>query len=124
MGSRLIGFWEAVGLKKFFTNADTEGAGSLLPQTRLNYQASYNSEAALLKNSIVGGCVNWMARTFPEADLSVRRYDETTQQTVAVPDHPLRVLLNRPNPHFSGRLLRMALCTDFTVTGNAFFFQG
>ncbi len=86
----------------------------------MNYQASYNSEAALLKNSIVGGCVNWMSRTFPEADLSVRRYDETTQQTVAVPDHPLRVLLNRPNPYFSGRLLRMALCTDFIVTGNAY----
>tara|TARA_R100000808_G_scaffold9064_3_gene25197 strand:- start:3153 stop:4568 length:1416 start_codon:yes stop_codon:yes gene_type:complete len=120
MGSSLIGFWEAVGLKKFFTNIDTEGAGTLLPQTRVNYQSSYSDESALLRNSIVGGCVNWMARTFPEADLSVRRYDETTQQVVAVPDHPLRVLLNRPNPHFSGRLLRMAICTDFIVTGNAY----
>ena len=123
MGSSLIGFWEAVGLKKFFTNIDTEGAGTLLPQTRVNYQSSYSDESALLRNSIVGGCVNWMARTFPEADLSVRRYDETTQQTVAVPDHPLRVLLNRPNPYFSGRLLRMALCTDFIVTGNAFLIK-
>jgi HK97 family phage portal protein len=123
MGSSLIGFWDRVGMKKFFTNADTEGAGTLLPQTRFNYEASYGSEAALLRNSIVGGCVNWMARTFPEADLSVRRYDEATQQTVAVPDHPMRVLLNRPNPYFSGRLLRMALCTDFIVTGNAYLIK-
>jgi HK97 family phage portal protein len=120
MGSSLIGFWEAVGLKKFFTNTDTEGAGTLLPQTRYNYQASYNSESALLRNSIVGGCVNWMAKTFPEADLSVQRYDQETQQMVATLDHPMRLLLNRPNPHFSGRLLRMAICTDFVVTGNAY----
>jgi HK97 family phage portal protein len=69
MGSSLIGFWDRVGMKKFFTNADT------------------------------------------------------TQQTVAVPDHPMRVLLNRPNPYFSGRLLRMALCTDFVVTGNAYLIK-
>jgi len=118
-----MGFWERVGLKKFFTNADQLGGGTLLPQTRFNYEASYGDSSALLRSSIVGACVNWMARTFPEADLSVRRYDAETQQVVAIPDHPLRVLLNRPNPFFSGRLLRMALCTDFIVTGNSFLIK-
>jgi|TARA_R110002020_G_scaffold273457_4_gene488626 HK97 family phage portal protein len=128
MGSDLIGFWDRVqtnvGLKKFFTPVATDDSlGHLLPQTRYNYQASYGNSGALLRSSAVGACVNWMARTFPEADLSVRRFDSQTQQYVTEADHPLRVLLNRPNPYFSGRLVRMALATDFIVNGNAFLIK-
>ena len=128
MGSGLIGFWDRVqvnvGLKKFFTPVSTDDSlGALLPQTRYNYQASYNNAGALLRSSAVGACVNWMARTFPEADLSVRRFDSTTQQYVNEADHPVRVLLNRPNPYFSGRLIRMALATDFIVNGNAYLIK-
>jgi HK97 family phage portal protein len=124
LGSCLIGFWERVGLKKFFTPVTTQdGLGSLLPQTKYNYEAAYSTTAALLQSSTVGACVNWIARTFPEADLSVRRYDSATQQYVAEADHALRVLLNRPNRYFSGRLLRMALVTDFITNGNAYLIK-
>jgi HK97 family phage portal protein len=124
LGSNLIGFWEAIGLKRFFTPATTQdGLGSLLPQTKYNYESAYSTTSALLQSSAVGACVNWLARTFPEADLSVRRYDSATQQYVAEPDHALRVLLNRPNRYFSGRLLRMALATDFITNGNAYLIK-
>ena len=119
MGSGLIGILEAIGLKKFFTPIDAGIDSTLLPQTRFNYAAGYG-ENRIYASSAVGACLNWLARTFPEAPLGVRRYDQETNQNVVIGDHPLRVLLTRPNPYFSGRLLRMALVTDFVVSGNAY----
>jgi HK97 family phage portal protein len=125
MGSRLIAslkdFWP-FGVKKYFTPITDGDGSSLLPNTRYNYASNYNGNR-VFDNSIVGACVNWMGRTFPEAGVGVRRYDAATQQNVVVGDHALRLLLQRPNPYFSGRLLRMAICTDFIVHGNAYLLK-
>lgn len=122
MGSSLIGFFERVGLKKYFTPATSDSGDALLPRTRYNYKGNYSGNR-IYDNSVVGACVNWMARTFPEAGLGVRRYDAETQQKVIVADHPFTQLMTRPNPFFSGRLLRMALATDFIVSGNAYLIK-
>jgi HK97 family phage portal protein len=94
----------------------------MLPQTNFNYGAEYDGDRVVL-NSAVGAAVNWMARTFPEASLGARRFDPGQDLMVPSFDHPVIALLNRPNPHFSGRLLRMAIATDFIVNGNAYLLK-
>lgn len=122
MGSGLIGFFERIGLKKYFTPTISDSGATLLPRTRYNYKGNYTGNR-VYDNSVVGACVNWMARTFPEAGVGVRRFDNETQQKVVIGDHPMKVLIDRPNPYFSGRLLRMALATDFIVSGNAYLLK-
>ena len=125
MGSDLIPTFRdflPYGIKKYFTPVDAGDGATLLPRTRYNYASDYSGNR-VYENSIVGACVNWMGRTFPEADIAVRAFDGETQQKTLAPNHPLTNLLNRPNPFFSGRLVRMAIATDFIVSGNAYLLK-
>lgn len=72
------------------------------------------------KSSAVIACVNWIARTFPEAPLQVERRRRDGSREVVV-NHPMVELLEVPNPFYSGTLLWMATILDFTTTGNAYW---
>jgi HK97 family phage portal protein len=71
-------------------------------------------------SSIVSACVNWIARTFPEAPPAVWRQvgDEIPQ---IVRRHALVQMLRRPNPYYSGVLLWMATLVSWTIDGNAYW---
>ncbi|KKM80758.1 hypothetical protein LCGC14_1336570, partial [marine sediment metagenome] len=75
------------------------GAGSSLRswfslgQTRRDYKAKVGDGRG---NSIVVACVNWIARTFPEAPVQVTQAGADGVQ-VPIPDHPMATLLENPN---------------------------
>ena len=65
-----------------------------LPLPRAGH--GYERRASALHNSAVVACVNWLARTFPEAPLVITRSDEHGARAIQ-PDHELAKLLSRPN---------------------------
>jgi len=87
----------------------------LLPRTRFDYAREVGDGTS---SSIVVAVVNWMARTFPEAPVIV--IDPKHQK---VEGHPMPVLLERPNAHYSGVLLWMATIIDWATTGNAYWLK-
>jgi len=91
----------------------------LLPRTRFDYGKEVGDGTG---NSIVVACVNWIARIFPEAPVTVLDEGEDGQR-VHVPRHPLPRLIERPNPHYPGPLLWYATLVDRTTTGNAYWLK-
>src|SRR5678815_4271950 len=67
-------------------------------------------------------CIRDSCRTFPEAPLMVERRDGQGEW-VAVPDHPLTALLERPNPYYSGVHLWTATLADRMLEGNAYWLK-
>ena len=72
-------------------------------------------------SSAVMACVRWVMKNFPEAPAEVLR--TTADATEAVPDHPLVLLLQRPNPAYSGLLLWAATVFSLNVNGNAYWIK-
>jgi len=70
-------------------------------------------------NSIVVACVNWIARTFPEAPVQVLQA-QPDGTLVPVPDHMMAQLWDNPNPFYPGELMEQAVLIDRTLTGNAY----
>lgn len=89
--------------------------GASLPGTRFNYAARVDGR----RNSIVMAVVNWFGRTFPEAPTVVQAPDGAGNM-VQDPRHEMARLVRRPNPFYSGALMKTALITDYLITGNAF----
>lgn len=71
-------------------------------------------------NSIVTASLNWIAGTFPEAPLRLRRRarDGTVEELT---EHPFALLMESPNPFYSAELLWHATLYDFNLTGNAYW---
>jgi len=91
----------------------------LLPRTRFDYGKEVGDGTG---NSIVVACVNWIARTFPEAPVTV--LDEGPDgQLIRVPRHPFPRLVERPNPHYPGALLWYATMVDRATSGNAYWLK-
>ena len=91
---------------------------ALLPSTRIDYAREAGDST---QSAVVMACVLWMARTFPEAPIQVKR--RMGAQLEVVPAHPLTALLARPNPYYSGILLWHATLTSFQVAGNAYWLK-
>src|SRR3972149_6101238 len=89
----------------------------LLPRTRFDYGKEVGDGTG---NSIVVACVNWIARTFPEAPVIVLN-EGKDGQLIKVPRHPFPRLIDRPNPYSPGPLLWHATLDDRTTTGNAYW---
>ena len=85
------------------------------PGTRVDYANQVDAKTS----SIIMACVNWIARTFPEAPpmLSERTPDGLEER----PDHPLTALLKSPNPFYSGGNLWMATLLSWVLDGNAYW---
>jgi HK97 family phage portal protein len=74
------------------------------------------------RNSIVMGCVLWICRTFPEAPVRVCAINADGEDQ-PVDNHPLKLLLDTPNPYYPGELLWSATLADRTITGNAYWLK-
>lgn len=74
-------------------------------------------------NAVIAACIRWMQRTFPEAKLVVREIARDGSEPKGVPDHPLAVLLRKPNAYYSGLLLWAATIADFALSGNAYWLK-
>ncbi|KKM86471.1 hypothetical protein LCGC14_1278670 [marine sediment metagenome] len=91
----------------------------ILPRTDFDYAKEIGDGS---KSNIVVACVNWMARTFPEAPLMVfeERPDGTREKRVG---HPMAEKVERPNPFYSGVLMWMATIVDWNTSGNAYWLK-
>lgn len=71
-------------------------------------------------NSAVMACILWFVRAFPEAPIRVSARGRTPQQNKPIPNHPMVMLLERPNPYYSGIIMLMAMLADWLATGNGY----
>lgn len=92
---------------------------SLLPRTKFNFGKEVGDGT---RSSVVTAPLFWIARTFPEARLQVRRV-LADGQTEPVLRHDLVQLLRRPNPFFSGTVLWMATSISYWASGNAYWLK-
>jgi HK97 family phage portal protein len=74
------------------------------------------------RNSIVESCVRWIQRTFPEAPVRILTFNGQGEETPQ-PEHPLKLLLDTPNPFYPGELLWSATLADRTISGNAYWLK-
>ena len=88
----------------------------LLPRTKYDYR---NVVGDGLGSSVLMSPIKWIQRTFPEAPLQVTRKDG--DQVEALPDHPLSILLDRPNRFYAGSDLWKATIYSWCVDGNAYW---
>jgi HK97 family phage portal protein len=59
----------------------------------------------------------WISRRFAEAKYKIMNGDDN------IADHDLLALLNKPNPYYSGRLLRMASALSYNTDGNVYWIK-
>jgi HK97 family phage portal protein len=69
--------------------------------------------------SVVMACVQWIQRVLPEAPLVIER--EKGEGEWSATPHPLRALLERPNPGYTGDQLLQATMYSLIVAGNAYW---
>jgi HK97 family phage portal protein len=93
--------------------------GGWLGATRLNIRGTVGDGTS---NSMVLACTRWVTRTWPEAPLVVRQRDAKGQLEI-VSDHALTMLLDRPNPFYSGVQMLTATLADRLWTGNAYWLK-
>lgn len=84
----------------------------LLPRTSYNYARDVGDG---LRSSVLVAVLFWIMRRFAEAKLVIERDEETER------DHELLDLIHRPNPFYSGRLLRMASALSYNTDGNVYW---
>lgn len=113
--ARRAGAALSAGRKAFTMTFSRATSYFWLPSSRFNY----GDGSQAIGNSIVGACVLWFARAFPEAPFQVLRM--RAQKWTAVPLHGLSQLIERPNPYYPGPLLWMATIIDFLIFGNAYW---
>jgi len=74
-----------------------------------------------LGNSAVVSCLNVLATSFAEPPLKV--YRKTDQGKQYVPNHPMEILMSRPNNFISGSVLSHYLVTSLSAHGDAFLMK-
>lgn len=92
---------------------------TMLGRTRFDYRAEVGTGRG---NAAVMACVLWFCRTFPEAPILVSRIIRDGEDK-PLPDHPLKMLLDTPNPYYSGELLWYGTLADWMLTGNAYWIK-
>ena len=94
------------------------GYPSLLHMPRTGFD--YANEVNGYQSAIIMACVNWIARTFPEAPLYLRQRNKDGSWDNLY-EHSMLELLETPNPFYDGLLLQQATIVDFTIDGNAYW---
>ena len=72
-------------------------------------------------NSAVVACINVLATSFAEAPLKVYQKTENGRQEVV--NHPMEILMSRPNEFISGAVLSHYLVTSLSAHGDAFLLK-
>tara|TARA_R110000824_G_scaffold297909_2_gene486134 strand:+ start:698 stop:2218 length:1521 start_codon:yes stop_codon:yes gene_type:complete len=73
-------------------------------------------------NSAVTACLQLLGLSFSEATLEVCYYNEDGEKEV-VPNHPLALLMRRPNPFMSGDIVQQYIINALHVSGNAYLLK-
>jgi HK97 family phage portal protein len=88
-----------------------------LPGSDINYAEAVKNG---MHSSVVTSALCWMMRTFPEAPIVVQRLKEEKWEVQA--QHDMALLLEQPNPYYSGIVLLQATIMDFCF-GEAFWLK-
>ena len=73
-------------------------------------------------NSAVTACLQLLGLSFSEATLDVCALNSEGQKEI-IPNHPLSLLLRRPNPFMSGDVVQQYLINGMHVSGNAYLLK-
>lgn len=117
MPNPLARAYKAVQMR--FSSRTTAWYSMFMGRTRYDYAREVGNGS---NNSIVAACVLWICRTFPEAPVRVCTINSGGEDT-PVDNHPLKLLLDTPNPYYPGELLWSATLADRTITGNAYWIK-
>lgn len=90
-----------------------------LTRTRYDYAREVGDGRT---SSLMQACVLWICRTFPEAPIRVCTVNAKGEDQ-PVDNHPLKLLMDTPNPYYPGELLWYATLADRTFTGNAYWLK-
>lgn len=74
-----------------------------------------------LGSSVITAPLFWVARTFPEAPVVVEQRRKPNWEQID--GHPMIALLNRPNPYYSGLLLKQAAAISWGLSGNVYLIK-
>lgn len=91
----------------------------LMPRSRFDYEREIGDG---LRSSVLMVLVQWMAKTFPEAPIRVRRVVQGGELE-PVANHRMMQLIRRPNQFYSGIVLWMATMISFVINGNAYWMK-
>ena len=89
------------------------------PRSSINYESEVGDGTG---SSTVMAPLLWIARTFPEAPVSIWETNSEGQE-IQQRNHPFLRLLRRPNPYYSGRTLWQSTILDYFVDGNAYWLK-
>ena len=73
-------------------------------------------------NSAVTACLQVLSLSFSEAELIVKQLDTDNVENT-INNHPLSVLMRRPNPYMSGDIVQQYLMTALHVSGDAYLLK-
>lgn len=91
----------------------------LLPNTNFDYLRAVGNGR---NSTVIMAVAHWIARTFPEAPVRVQQVNAEGIAKMLL-RHPAQLLLDRPNPHYSGLNLWNATLLDLIVDGNAYWLK-
>ena len=83
-----------------------------------NVQGLGNGES----NSAVVSCLQVLGVSFSEATMQVCTEDEHGEK-LNIPNHPLSLLMRRPNPYMSGDVLQQYIINAMHVSGDAYLLK-
>lgn len=110
--------WKSLVMRWSGSRSSWAWGSGALRSSRFDEASQINAGASPL----IAAAVLWLGRTLPEAPIRVRRRVRDGALEVR-DDHPLTVLLNRPNPYYSGLLLWQATIADWMIGGNAYWLK-
>ena len=73
-------------------------------------------------NSAVTACLQVLGTSFSEANLIVKSYQEDGEEAI-IHNHPLSILMDRPNPYMSGEVLQAYVINALHVFGDAYLLK-
>ena len=111
--------WLRKSLERMIHPARQMLLSGYLPRTRYDYRSAVGDG---LGSSVIMAPVQWIARSFPEAPLTILQLGTDGDEEV-LEDHPLLELVRRPNPYYSGHALWMATITSWLLAGNAYWLK-
>jgi len=100
-----------------FTPIDESQRAGLLPRTHFDYAGAVRQG---LDSNVVMAPIQWIMRTFPEAEPVVDRRRGRAAPWAMDDEHPVEQLLQRPNPYYDGVNLFMAVALSYFMDGNAY----
>ena len=99
--------------------------------TPSSYVLGYNTQAGNFDlkdlgngqaNSAVTACLQVLGTSFSEANLIVKSYQEDGEESI-IYNHPLEILMDRPNPFMSGEVLQSYIVNALHVFGDAYLLK-